>query len=189
MISNTGCPTNKINYDYDTLMHTIPAGFAVFQLISNNDESPDDYRFLSINSVFEKITQLKSADITNRTLMEILPDTGKYWTGMFYHVSDNSELVVFEHYSADFDKFLQVSVSFSFPSQLFCSLIDITGRKKTEAKLLEVQIIANIGRGELDLVSGCLEWSEGIFDLFEISRKDFPPLVSHSLCLFILMTA
>ncbi|MFO7559403.1 MAG: sigma 54-interacting transcriptional regulator [Desulfobacterales bacterium] len=57
---------------------------------------------------------------------------------------------------------------------------DITESKRTEAalreseaNLLEAQKIARMGRWELDLSTGLLLWSDGIFTLFEVSRETF----------------
>ncbi len=57
---------------------------------------------------------------------------------------------------------------------------DISQQKQTEerlreneANLREAQEIARMGRWDLDLVAGRLVWSDGIFDLFGVSRESF----------------
>jgi PAS domain S-box-containing protein len=57
----------------------------------------------------------------------------------------------------------------------------VTERKRTEEalresanQLQEAQEIARMGRWELNHKNGHLEWSNGIFDLFEVCRQSFP---------------
>lgn len=45
--------------------------------------------------------------------------------------------------------------------------------RKSEEQLLEAQEIARIGRWELDLSSGHLLWSEGLYSLFEVDKETF----------------
>lgn len=45
--------------------------------------------------------------------------------------------------------------------------------RKSEENLLEAHSIARMGRWELDLGSNHLTWSDGIFELFEVSRDSF----------------
>jgi PAS domain S-box-containing protein len=47
--------------------------------------------------------------------------------------------------------------------------------RKSEANLREAQEIARLGRWELDLATGCLLWSDGIFALFEVDCGTFTP--------------
>ncbi|MEI6796605.1 MAG: PAS domain S-box protein, partial [Methanomassiliicoccales archaeon] len=44
---------------------------------------------------------------------------------------------------------------------------------KSAADLREAQEIAHMGRWELDLVTGHIEWSDGIFTIFEVDPKTF----------------
>jgi len=59
---------------------------------------------------------------------------------------------------------------------------DITKKKQSEdalreseAKLVEAQHIAKIGRWDLDFVSNTLEWSDEIYTLLEINREEYSP--------------
>lgn len=47
--------------------------------------------------------------------------------------------------------------------------------RESEAKLVEAQHIAKIGRWDLDFVSNTLAWSDEIYDLLEISREEYSP--------------
>ena len=64
--------------------------------------------------------------------------------------------------------------------QTHCIFTDITERRRTEAALVEstvrlkeAQKIARIGRWELDLITNTLDWSESIYELFEIAPNEF----------------
>lgn len=53
------------------------------------------------------------------------------------------------------------------------SFIDISQRRLSEARLNEAQRIAKVGSWELNLLTGELVWSDEIFRLFEIDKRQF----------------
>ena len=64
--------------------------------------------------------------------------------------------------------------------QTHCIFTDITERRRTEAALIEsaerlkeAQKIARIGQWELDLITNKLDWSDSIYELFEIAPNEF----------------
>ncbi len=59
------------------LFETMTEGFAVHEIICNDEGRPCDYRFLQVNPGFERLTGLKAADLVGRTLSEVLPQCGK----------------------------------------------------------------------------------------------------------------
>lgn len=59
------------------------------------------------------------------------------------------------------------------PSGVFTTFEDITAIRHAEAQLREAQNIAGLGRWELDLQTGRLQWSESIYDLFEVDPASF----------------
>lgn len=64
--------------------------------------------------------------------------------------------------------------------KVFVMFEDVSERKRvevalreSEASLREAQDIARMGRWDLDLLSGQLVWSDGIFTIFEVRRAEF----------------
>jgi PAS domain S-box-containing protein len=64
--------------------------------------------------------------------------------------------------------------------QTHCIFTDVTERRRTEAALVEstawlkeAQKIARIGQWELDLITNTLDWSDSIYELFEIITGKF----------------
>lgn len=56
---------------------------------------------------------------------------------------------------------------------MLAALVDITERRRTELSLKEAHSFAQLGRWELDLLSNRLEWSDTIFEIFEIDPERF----------------
>lgn len=64
---------------------------------------------------------------------------------------------------------------------LVWSIRDVSARKESEknleesrAMLQEAQHLAHIGSWSLDIPAGVLEWSDEVYQIFEISKEDFP---------------
>ena len=65
----------KAKHDYQLLFNLMVDGFALHEIICDEDGKPVDYRFLAVNPAFERIVGLKASDIIGKTVLEILPDT------------------------------------------------------------------------------------------------------------------
>ncbi|OFX56251.1 MAG: hypothetical protein A2046_06250 [Bacteroidetes bacterium GWA2_30_7] len=122
---------------YRLLFNEMIDGFAFHEVILNNDGEPCDYRFLSVNPAFEKMTGLKTNDIIGKTVLEVLPDTEIYWIEKYGEVALSGKSIEFENYSSPLQKHFKVC-SFS-PQKGFFAVIfeDITIRKNTEKAILE----------------------------------------------------
>ena len=120
---------------YRILFENMANGFALHEIICNENEEPIDYRFLEVNPAYEKLTGLKGKDIIGRTLLEVIPNIEKYWIEVFGKVAITGESTNYENYVKEFDKHYEVYV-FS-PKKFFFAVIvnDITSRKKIEEAL------------------------------------------------------
>ncbi len=106
--------------------------FALHEIICNDSGEPVDYRFLAVNSAFEKMTGLLAKNIVGRTVLEVLPKTERYWIDTYGKVALSGEPTRFENYSSETDKYFVVSAYQPAPKQFACTFSDITNRVRAE---------------------------------------------------------
>ena len=54
-------------------------GFALHEIICDESGTPIDYRFLALNSAFERLTGLKADEIIGKRAYETLPGLEPFW--------------------------------------------------------------------------------------------------------------
>jgi signal transduction histidine kinase len=59
--------------DYEFLFSNMITGFALHEIITDENQNPIDYRYLAVNPEFEKLTGFKSENILGKSVKEILP--------------------------------------------------------------------------------------------------------------------
>lgn len=118
--------------NYQTLFEKMLDGFALHEIILDDDGIPVDYRFLNVNPAFEKLTGLKNDLIRGKTLREILPDSENSWIELYGKVALTGEPAFFENYARQFDKYFEVTAFKTGEKQFACIFVDITSRKKAE---------------------------------------------------------
>jgi PAS domain S-box-containing protein len=120
---------------YRLLFESMTEGFAFHEIITDKKGHASDYRFLSINPAFEKLTGLKSADLLGKTVIEVLPGTEKYWIEKYGEVALTGKSIEFEDYSAELNKHFKVN-AFSPKKGYFAVIFEnISDRKKAEKEL------------------------------------------------------
>ncbi len=120
---------------YRDLFNSMVDGFAVHEMLFDEEGNPNDYRFLKVNPAFEKLTGLKARDIHGRTVTEVFPKVEKSWIDTYGKVIKNREPIHFNNYSADLNRYFEVSAYVVSKNQFACSFVDVTDRKKAEDKL------------------------------------------------------
>lgn len=127
----------KIEHDYQTLFREMLEGFALHEIICDTQGQPMDYRFLTVNPAFERITGLKAEQIIGRTVLEVLPATERHWIETYGRVALTGEPSFFESYTQTLDKYFVVTAFQPVPKQFACIFVDITDRKRAEKALQE----------------------------------------------------
>lgn len=132
----------KSEENYHNLFEKMLDGFALHEIICNYSGTPVDYRFLTVNPSFEKITGLKANDLIGRTVLQVLPGTEKHWINIYGKVALAGEPVFFENYSQELDRYFEVTAYQPAPHQFACIFRDITAarRAKKERKLNEQRL-------------------------------------------------
>lgn len=124
---------------YKTLIASMPAGFAVHEMIYDAMTKPKDYQFLEVNAAFERLTGLKAEELIGRTLKEVLPGTESFWIEMFGKVASTGRSAHFENYSKELGKHYDVVAYAPAENQFAIIISDITDRVEEEKQRLEFQ--------------------------------------------------
>lgn len=120
------------------LFENMEQGFAVHQMIYNNDNKPVDYRFLLINKAFERLTGVNASDFLNKTVKEVLPNIEQKWIDNYGKVAQTGIPLHFDNYSKDFYKYYDV-IAYSPKKDFFAVVFtDITDIKESETKLQQL---------------------------------------------------
>jgi PAS domain S-box-containing protein len=137
---------------YRQLFESMISGFALHELIRDQDGRPCDYRFLDINPAFERLTGLKVEDLIGNTVRDVLPATEDFWIETYGRVATTGESLHFEHHSKALDRHFEVTAYRTETDRFATIFHDITDRKRTEEALTSEKellrvTLASIGDG------------------------------------------
>ncbi|PKP06394.1 MAG: hypothetical protein CVU10_02165 [Bacteroidetes bacterium HGW-Bacteroidetes-5] len=128
---------------YKSIILNAPFGYAHFEIVSDADGVPQDYTFIEVNSLFEKLTNSKAKDVIGRSFREVGKALGK--DELDKRVRDYGEIALnggsktFEYITPDEERTLR-TFAFSTERGFFTLFVeDITERKKSEKQLLDNQ--------------------------------------------------
>ena len=163
------------------LIDEMLSGIALHEIICDKKGKPIDYRFLSVNTAFEKMTGLDAVNIVGKTVLEVLPGIESSWIERYGKVALTGEPIQFENYTAALGKHYEVR-AYSPEHGKFATLInEITERKLAEEKLIQAnkrlslaQRSSRAGVWDWDIVTGKLEWSPELFELFGLDAATIP---------------
>lgn len=153
---------------YRMLFKEMLNGFALHEIICNQEGVPVDYRFLEINPAFELLTGLSAKDLIGKTVKEMLPGTEDTWIERYGRVALTGEPDMFMNYSSDLDKYYEV-LAYSPERGSFAVIFnDVTERTKAEilireneARLTRAEFVSDSGNWEFDLKKMIGRSSEG----------------------------
>ncbi len=118
------------------LVTTMEQGLAVHEVIYDKKGNVVDYRFLDINESFTKLTGLTRKSVIGKTVLEVMPDTEKYWIETYGKVAITGNPIEFENYSQELGKYYHVVAFRNRPDQFAVIFTDVTDRKIAEEELI-----------------------------------------------------
>jgi len=127
----------KVLADYQMLFNKMLDGFALHEILCDPEGKPVDYRFLTVNPAFEKLTGLRSQVVVGRTVREILPSIDSFWIETYGRVALSGEPASLEHYEPEIGRHFKVTAFSPAARHFACVFVDITERKAAEAGLVE----------------------------------------------------
>jgi|GEM_PF-4543094 PAS domain S-box-containing protein len=115
---------------YRLLFENLTAGFALHQMIYDDQGNPVDYRYLELNPEFERLTGLAGSNLIGKTIRQMVPGTEQYWIDVFGKVAKTGEPIAYENYSRDFGKYFDTWVFSPQKDQFAVVFTDVTARHK-----------------------------------------------------------
>jgi PAS domain S-box-containing protein len=151
---------------FRTLFEEMMDGFALHEIICDDRGTPVDYRFLAVNPAFEKLTGLRAADIINKTVLEVMPQTEKVWIERYGRVALTGEPDHFEDYAAPLNTYYEVRAFSPAQNQFAVAFHDISQRKYSEnITMARVKIVELATTHSLDdLLQTILDEAETLTD-------------------------
>ena len=155
---------------YRMLFESMLNGFALHEIICDAEGRPADYRFLTVNPAFERMTGMKAADVVGRTVKEVLPATEPMWIERYGRVALTGEAVEFEDFSGALARHFKVTAFCPQKGRFAVVFDDITERRKEEEELhilrMAVEQSANTivitdPGGHIEYVNPCFEKATG----------------------------
>lgn len=114
----------------------IDEGYCLCELIYNDHKQAVDYRFLEVNSYFEKMTGL--SDAAGKAAYELIPGLEKLWLEAYAQAVADGQSRRFENTSEAMGRVFDVFVTPTQPKGQFVVVFrDITARKKIEHVILK----------------------------------------------------
>jgi PAS domain S-box-containing protein len=121
--------------EYQMLFEKMLSGFALHEIIRDQNGRPLDYRFLAVNPAFERLTGLKANDIIGRTVLEILPATEPFWIETYARVALTGDPAYFENYHQALDRHFEVMAYRLAEGKFACIFNDVTERREWAGRL------------------------------------------------------
>lgn len=123
---------------YRSLFKGMTEGFALHEILLDENGKPYDYRFLDINPAFERLTGLQRVDVVGKTHNEVLPNDSPRWVKTYGAVALTGEPIQFENYSQALERYFEVFTYRPAPGQFATVFMDITERKRQEVKIAKL---------------------------------------------------
>ncbi|MGA2983356.1 MAG: PAS domain S-box protein [Terriglobia bacterium] len=120
---------------YGLLFGQMIMGFALVEVIYDDNGNPCDYRHLEVNPAFETQSGLLRGRIVGRRIREVLPDIEPFWIETYGKVATTGESVHFENYAEPLQKWFEVTAFPARRGQVGVTFADITERKRAEREL------------------------------------------------------
>lgn len=122
---------------YRLLFENMTTGFALHEIICDEDGKAIDYRYLELNPAFEKLTGVPTTALLGKTVKEVLPETEDYWIETSGKVALTGESIAYENYARELGKYYDTWLFRADKNKFAVIFSDVTERKKSEELIKE----------------------------------------------------
>lgn len=122
------------------LFDHMQGGFALHEILTDDQGLPVDYRFLKVNRAFEELTGLKAEHIVGKTLREVLPAASSGCVERYGRTVLGGEPQEFEDFEPSFGRYFSVRTYQPEPKKLAVLFFDVSHRKQAEEALRQSEM-------------------------------------------------
>jgi PAS domain S-box-containing protein len=123
------------NEMFRTLFNTMQEGFALHEVVFDENGKPVDYRYLEINPAFERLTGLTRDDVIGRRVREVLPQLEEQWLDVFCQVAITGEPAELENYVQELDRYYRARAYSPERGKFVVIFEEVTEQKKAMQEL------------------------------------------------------
>jgi PAS domain S-box-containing protein len=162
--------------NYRQIFRSMREGFAIAEMIFDEEGRPVDYVILEIDRVYERQSGLSPEQVVGRRVIEFLPTVERRWFDRFGGVASTGEPARFAYYNVSLNRWFEVYASPLHEKNRFAIIFrDITEGKRVQEMLLESEErlrlameAADMFGWELDVTRQTFAWSENAGHVFDL---------------------
>jgi PAS domain S-box-containing protein len=114
------------------IFNQMVSGYALTEAVFDDDGNPQDYKYIEVNRAFEIHTGKQRSQVVGKTLLEVFPETERYWVESLQTVVLTGNPVQIENYHSGIDKYFLLSGFRPQTGRVAFTFIDITKRVRLE---------------------------------------------------------
>lgn len=164
---------------YRTLFNSIDEGFSLMEIIFDDSERPIDFRYIEVNTAFEKQTGL--ADVVDKRIKTLVPNIEQFWLDTYGQIVKTGHPIRFTQYSDALQRWFDVYAFQIGPqsARTVAALIkDVTKHreaaeelKRARSRLDSTLASADIATWEFDIVKNMIHADKNLQRMFNVSEE------------------
>ena len=160
---------------YRLVFSEMLVGFALLEVIYDENGKPCDQRYLEVNPAFETHTGLSRDRVLGKTILQVLPGIEPFWIETYGKVATTGESAHFENYAQPLQRWFEVTAFRAHAGYLAVTFADITERKRAEEVRERLAAIVNSSDDAIiskDLDGTINGWNRGAEKVFGYSAAE-----------------